>query len=461
MALEWPDFSQAAITDAKTVDALKFAVAERAAAARAGSGYSGYTADGWFDPTPDLDRIRTLRDAIRGLAPHFIRLEDERYRLFSWSRFPIAYTGAEVMTGEHSLAVLPAPATPEADSARLEDYRTFLANCAWWLRQFRYVNVANHSYYTRKTSARGTHSVTDSENWGHEETGRPGEEVLASPEQTELDGDDARTATSWMAHCYHVRQWADEDVFFTKGGWQYDYWTYEWERVEEELYSGLVVRNASGLPGSLILVPGYTWHNSYRPTRNNENHIIDTLIPTSHHDDGDRMAGRCHYIDQDLEKFGDEWLETYIKDFRGEQTLRIISDTSSTIDKTGHTIFRTTKRSDDATRSLVTETEDGWNSWYNYTIQEWSEVYVNDFDGFGAWTLGGRVGAGTVPPHGQVEAIPKSDALPKPDVWALEPYDLNPIRKHPREQWRTVNYTAYLKITPILDFNSSYQYQDN
>ena len=460
MALEWPDFQQATITDAKTFDALKRAVAERCAAAAAGSGHCGHIADGWFDPTPDLERIRALRDAIRGLAPFFVRLEDERYRLFSWSRFPIAYTGADVMQGEHSLAVLPAPATPEADSARLGDYRTFLENCAWWLKQFRYVNVANHSYYTRKASARGSHNVTDSVNWGHEEDGSPGEEVLASPEIRELEGADAHMATGWMAECYHVAQWAGEDIHFTNGGWQYDYWTYEYERVEEEVYSGLVVRNASGLPGTLILVPGYTWSaRSYRPSRNNENHIIDTLIPTSHHDDGDRMAGKCHYIDQDLEKFGDEWLETYLKDFHGEQTLRIISDTSSTIDRTGHTVFRTTKRSDDATRSLVTETEDGWNSWYNYTIQEWSEVYVHDFDGFGEWELGVQVPGETVPPYGQVEAIPKSDILPKPDVWDLKPYDLNPIRKHPRDQWRTVNYTALLKITPILDFNPSYLYQ--
>ena len=37
MALEWPDFQQATITDAKTFDALKRAVAERCAAAAAGS----------------------------------------------------------------------------------------------------------------------------------------------------------------------------------------------------------------------------------------------------------------------------------------------------------------------------------------------------------------------------------------------------------------------------------------
>ena len=111
MALEWPDFTQATITDAETFDALKRAYAERCAAASAGAGHAvPDDAEYWgADVTPDLDRLVSLRNAIRSLAPKFVRLEDERYRWKSWVNFPIAYTGADLMKGEHSLAILPAP----------------------------------------------------------------------------------------------------------------------------------------------------------------------------------------------------------------------------------------------------------------------------------------------------------------------------------------------------------------
>ena len=158
MALEWPDFSQATLTDARFIDALRFAFAERFAAAGARDGFyvqypwTGY----WENATPDLDRPENLRLALRSLAPNFVRLEDESYRWQTWSRFPIAYSGNDLMKGEHSLAILPAPGTPEGDSARLGDYRTFLENCAWWLRQFRYVDVGGQSYYTLRSTAKGS-----------------------------------------------------------------------------------------------------------------------------------------------------------------------------------------------------------------------------------------------------------------------------------------------------------------
>ena len=140
MAVDWPYFSQATITEAKYFNALKAALAERCAAACAGTAYQiDFPADDqWDSITPDLDRLKSLRSALQSLAPRFVRLDDERYAWRCWANFPIAYTAADLMKGEHSLAILPVESTPEANCVLLEVYRTFLENCAWWLKQFPY-----------------------------------------------------------------------------------------------------------------------------------------------------------------------------------------------------------------------------------------------------------------------------------------------------------------------------------
>lgn len=466
MAVGWPDFSQATITDAATFDALKRAYAERCAAACAGTGHAVYhDAEYWgADATPDLDRLIQFRKAMMALAPKFVRLEDERYAQKSWSNFPIAYAGADLMKGEHSLAVLPAPATPEGDSARLADYRTFLENCAWWLKRFRYVNVAPQSYYTRKSTARGSRSVRDSDTWGHEETGEPVGNYLARPEHEELSGRRVvRVSGTWMVSFDHAAQWAAEDVYYYRDKqWRYDTWVYEWEEVDAEAYSGMVVRNGSGLSGKLLLVPAY--YHSYNgafPTRNVERDLIETLIPDPPDDDPiDFIAGVCHYKTEHYDKHGNEWLQTYDQDFRGEQWWGEVTEYSAKVERNGHCVYTTTKWSDDGTRSYTTQEEDDWEGWYNYTIHQSSECRIWDFDGFGEWTLGETVEGGIVEPHGQAEPIPKIETIPKPDVWDLGQFDPDPVRIHPRDQWRTVYRQAYLRVVPILDFNQSYQHQD-
>ena len=126
MAVAWPDFSLATITETKYYDALKAAVAERCAAACAGAGHAFFfpASDQWCDATPDLNRLKELRNAIRSLAPAFVNFENEGYQWQAWSRFPIAYTAADVMGGEHSLAILPTPGSPESNAELLSVYRT-------------------------------------------------------------------------------------------------------------------------------------------------------------------------------------------------------------------------------------------------------------------------------------------------------------------------------------------------
>ena len=460
MALEWPDFSQATLTDARFLDALRFAFAERFAAAGARDGFyvqypwTGY----WEDATPDLDRPENLRLALRSLAPNFVRLEDESYRWQTWSRFPIAYSGNDLMKGEHSLAILPAPGTPEGDSARLEDYRTFLENCAWWLKQFRYVDVGGQSYYTLRSTARGSINIRDMDYWGHDEWGDEPETVMASPETRRVD----QPATGYMIRNYHADSDRWEDDFYGRDtGWKYDIGHYQYRSVEATSYSGLVVRNFSGLPGSLILVPCYTHasRGTY-PERRIETDFIESVMPTScFDDDGDRMAETVLDTETREERHGDAWLETYRSVFGGRQWFEPLTETSAAVRHEGTWSKTKTNWSLDGSRRLD-ETESGESTdWYNYTIWERSTTYIDEFDGFGEWTLGVPVAGGVVPAHDRLVAIPERTEIPFPDVWNLTGFRRWRLGLHPRDRDDSVHYTAYLRIAPILDFNSSYLYQ--
>lgn len=467
MALEWPNFSQATITDAKTFDALKRAVAERSAAAAASSGHSGYIAEGWFDPpTPDLERIRALRDAIRGLAQFFVRLEDESYPLCAWSRFPISYSGSDLMKGEHSLAILPAPGTPEGDTEMLAEYRRFLENCAWWLKQFRYVSVAEQSYYTRKAVAKGSKSISDV--WGdggrHEERGDEPETYMASPEISETGTSRPPDATAYLIQCYHRDSDRWDDTFRGRdAGWQYDTDRYQWREVNATAYSGLVVRNFSGLPGSLILVPCYTRSSrGVYPERRIETYFIESVMPTSFFDDdGDRWAETVLDSETREERHGDAWLETYRSVFSGRQWYEQLTETSAALRHEGTRTTTKTAWSADGSRHLDETTTKTSTDWYNYTIWEHTTTSIVEFDGFGEWTLGVPVACGVVPAHDRVVAIPERDDIPLPDVWDLAGLRKWRIGLHPRDRDDSVHYTASLRISPIIDFNPSYQYQDN
>ncbi len=467
MAVAWPDFSEATITDASVYEALKAALAERCAAAAAGAGYGVEfpAVDEYADATPDLARLERMRDAVKSLAPKFVRLEDESYQWQAWSRFPIAYEAADVLKGDHSLAMLPPPGTPESSADHLRIYRAFLANCAWWLRQFRYVNVAERSYYTRQARAKGHRSVSDYPWWDehrHEESGEEPEVYMAAPTISQTGPRNPPKATENMIRCYHWDSDRYEDAFYRDEGWKYDIERYQWREVDATAYSGLVVRNFSGLAGSLLLVPCYqrSTRGTY-PERRIETDFIDSLMPDSpFDDDGGRMAETVSDTQTHEERHGDAWLETYRQVFHGRQWYEPLSETSVAVRHEGTWTIAQTKWSPDGSRRLD-ETESGESTdWYNYTIWERSTTYIDDFDGFGSWTLGVPVGGGVVPAHGRVVAIPERDDIPLPDVWDLTGFRLWRRGLHPRDRDDDVHHTAYLRITPILDFNSSYQYQD-
>ena len=466
MALEWPDFSKATITDAAPIQILYDIVAERCAAAGAYDGYGveGDSLDWTYAAEPVLERLTRLRNTLRDLASRFIRLEVESYKWEAWSRFPIAYNGTDLMKGEHSLAILPVVGTPEANAVELERYRTFLSNCTWWLRQFRHVNVAAKSYFTRSSEASGTYNWFQYPDGEINEYGDIPEDVMAAPTHEDISRR-GWNAVRNLIDCTHREHMHYEDWHSRDEGWHYDYEHYLSRQVTATAYSGLVVRNFSGLAGELLLVPCYARASPRSsqsfPYQSIETDFIDTLMPDSgFDDDGGRMAETVTYTQARFDKHDAEWLETYRSEFHGRQWYEQESEYVIAIRHEGTDVTTTTKWTLDGSRSLSETTSDEWTSWYNYTIWEISEHRIDDFDGYGEWSLGVPVSSGVIPPHDRVVAIPEKDNIPLPDVWDLEGLRLWRKTLHPRDRSDTVSYRAVLRVVPILDFNPSYQYQD-
>lgn len=463
MAVEWPDFARATITEARYYNALKAALAERCAAACAGAGSCIFFSDDdqRDDATPDLTRLRRLRKVLRDLASKFIRLEDERYPWQAWSRFPIAYTDADIMKGEHSLAILPTPGSPESCAGQLEVYRTFLENCAWWLKRFRYVDVSGNSYYTRKSEANGSYNWARRPNGEISEQGELPEAAMSNPSHEEI-GKTGWAATSNLVDVSHREYEHLEDWHSRDDGWHFDYEYYRARNVRATAFSGLVVRNFSGLPGELLLVPCYTCAaRGEFPTRYKWTDLIDSVMPDDPwEDDGGRMAESMTDTEIREEKHGNAWLEVLRDTEKCRQWWVQRSEWSWGLDREGSQTLTRTKWSLDGTRHYSETNTDETHSWSNTTIWEITENTIDDFDGFGEWTLGDPVSHSIIQPHDRVIAIPEMDTIPLPDVWDLESFRLWRKALHPRDRSDTVSYRAVLRIAPILDFNSSYRYQD-
>ena len=457
MAIAWPDVSAAAITDAAPLYALRRAYAERCAAACAGNaalwspsgrpspavGAVAYDADPGFDMSaqPQLARLTKLRAALLSLAPWFIRLQDERYGWTSWSNFPIAYSAADLMRGDHSLAILPAPGTPEANAAQLAVYRGFLENCAWWLRRLRYVDVSARAYYTRRSTASGSHTVEDSYR-GHIEEGAPCENSLSAP--THADND-IRYASSTDAFDYaHSMRWAAIDSYdYDREEYRLDHFVGTWEQLSATTHSGLVVRNGSGLAGRLLLVP----RASERPVKTTSLSIVESLEPDVF--PGEMMTKSRQYVDWRWQKYSQDWREILWSESRVDRPSR-----------TGHERERHTVWSADGLRSLSeAEEHDLSDSDTGNSMDDFTEGYISDFDGFGRWQCGVAQAGEIIPGHGQIEAIPKLATLPLPDLWDLSTLAPNPARRHPIGLDRRAESRLRIRLATILDFNDSYQYK--
>ena len=328
MALAWPDVSSATITDAAVLRSLANAMRERQAAAAALGGQFVGEFPIFYDVhhvTPALYRLRQIREYIRALAPQFVRIDDDSYASDTSNECPHAYTDEDLFRGEHSLASLPAPGTPEGCEAALTVYRSFIENCIWWLGRFRYVDVSSLAYCTRRCRAYA-------ERIQYEDFVRPAYSYDTGTDPSDaMENPDISAMTRAGAlriECLHEFR----DVTYPAVSHEIR------NCVSATAWSGLVVRNASGLEADLKLVP-------------------------------------CR--------------------LRASQT-----------------------------------------------------IYV--FDGFGYGSLGVPVPAGTVSAYGSTVAVQESGHVPFPDVWDLS-QRLDPYGE--------ATYECGLRLVPILDFDSSYQYR--
>lgn len=452
---EWPDFSTATITDAAPIHALVRALAERLAAV-------GETMPNALFPNdydPSLSRLEALRSSLRSIASKFVRMDDD-YQWMSWAEFPRTFSSSDLMRGDHSLAILPARADPDADVVQLDVYRVFLANCAWWLRQFRYVDARSRSFFTRKATASGGIYITEY-NGVETRTGDEPDDVLDVPTILQQNND----ADVDMVVYLHREIVVREDVYYSSG-WSNDAWKSQERSIEATVYSGLVVRNYSGLDARLLLVPCFHYERYSTPFDGYELMtesltFIDTLIPASMIvQDDDKFAGKFRMIDTVSYRHGIDWKEHSREAKDGDQHwVETNGSWSCVLDS--DTTTTTTAWSRDGSRSHAEEESTHGTGGHFYSVQEYADTSMRIFDGFGEYSLGVVVDCGTVAAHDRVVAIEERDDMPTPDVW-----DLSGFRKwrpdlHPRDHRNSVTCRSNLRIVPILDYNGSYLYRED
>lgn len=148
MALdEWYPWNEATLSDPAPLEILLDAARERASVV-AHELNVNLPYDRFFErpilfphSIPALSVAEALREAIRALAPHFVRMDDASYAVHSWRNFPAMLSPTDEFDGSAGLSILPEPHVPELNEAGLAIYRTFLASCAAWLQRMRYVRA--------------------------------------------------------------------------------------------------------------------------------------------------------------------------------------------------------------------------------------------------------------------------------------------------------------------------------
>lgn len=141
-ATSWPSFSGALLTDIAPLEALVRAIQERQSVVHAPYLSDFFRGGGLIHRQPargipaEAGANNLIRLAIADLALRF--LDSSGNALDNPLRL-----------GDHSIAWGPLRCTPEADPQALALYREWLANCAFWIESFRYVDVSAHSRVLR------------------------------------------------------------------------------------------------------------------------------------------------------------------------------------------------------------------------------------------------------------------------------------------------------------------------
>ena len=137
-AIDEIDFDEAKLEDSAPLEAIRSAILTRCSATKS-SVLSELSKPISLNAT-NVAMLQALRSGIESLAPKFINM-DYPYWDYDWREFPVMYS-ADTMRkdAEHSMSVLPAISSSFDDDS-IAVYRTFLKNCVYWLKKFRYVRV--------------------------------------------------------------------------------------------------------------------------------------------------------------------------------------------------------------------------------------------------------------------------------------------------------------------------------
>lgn len=481
----WPDFSTANLTDWTPIQTLLDAIRERANVLRCihlpsrnaeHSLPTDLVPEALKRDVPRMDVLVGIRSAICRLAAFYVDPDnDEWHNNGSQDRgsvdVPVFGASAPIRVGaDHSLAILPDVASCEADSAALALYRAFLANVAWWLDSFRYVDASERATYKSKLV---TLVNTQTEDWS-EIT-----DALNEPTVTTPDGGYPLRTINRYGYPSGCILTVDEKISFdlnkndTYPPASYNDTPHEddWQAGSLETfyscraicYDGLSVVNPTPLDADICLLPSQYW-----PLRTIERCNTGNVEFVGY-EHFDYEAG--HYRLQSYTE-SDQWWDWF------GDGLKLRDESTSIVTATGEdktltivpTIYSRTytlyhNSPDGTVVESEVSTESGTGTMRNmcgYTAAFYNES-LSAFDAFGTNAeLGVLLSIDTVAgarSTTKIDAWNVSESIPIADGWENHPTDATELHA-PGPQRRSLMFelSANLRLAVIFDFGPHFQY---
>lgn len=475
----WPDFSTANLTDWAPVQTLLDAIRERVVVLRCvhlPSRNGNNTVSVAVVPSamrrdvPKAAVLDGIRTAICSLARFFVEPDNEAWHNGGCKNDLVCFgQDAPIRVGaEHSLAVLPDTASCEADPQALSAYRTFLANAAWWLDAFRYVDASERAAFATKLYMWENDLIED---WSDisDQLDNP---TATTPE----DGYPLRTVnrngypSTLLSACeeslsYQVEKNDTYPPYYTSGHTPH---ADDWQAgTRKELfagqatcYEGLSVANPSPLSADVFLLPLTKEANRY----------VDR-----------RMTGPVEFVGiEHLDyEMGHYWLESYEASTRSEdwfgRGLKPYEETRSEVEWTGedevqtHYVNTNTVYHNSPDGTVVeseTSTGSGEGDILNrcrYPVAFYEEI-LHAFDAFGieGAALGVLLATGIVAAARSTAEIGTwnpDGKIPLAEGWADRPTDKEELHA-PSPQRRSLDFilTAHLGLAVVFDFGPYFQF---
>ena len=472
----WPDFANANLADWEPVGALLDAIRERADVLRCvhlpsrnaqNSVPANLVPDARPLDAPAVAVLEGIRTAVCRLAAFYVDPDNGDWRNAGCATDVAAFgSDAPVRVGAaHSLAALPRVAECEADPDALAEYRAFLANAAWWIDAFRYVDASERAAFAALLEADAS---METRNWAEVAA------AFASPTVTrDQGGYPLRAIRANGAPERHLRLAAEvwqtmrvvkNDSYPGSGGHaaHADSWTAgtreEWYAGGGDVYDELSVVNPAPLAADVCLLP----IQSDVASRSLVRRLTGAISFVAYE------PGYGHYRLASYE-------ETDRREFWFGAGLLPDTETALSVTATGEegtdtaytrteTVWHNSPDGSESEPETVSETS-GAGSMSN--MCRYPEAYHNEdliaFDAFGSGaTLGVPLATGAVAPaRGKVAvaAWAPNGRVPVADGWADRPTDA-PALSAPGPQNRELRFAlnANLGLAVLFDFGPHFQH---